>query len=121
MNGRQESAIENDELRAAIEGHESPTRAVEKIAEAAMKDMAALLSAEGWLVGLRELPEVACEFYMEDMLTESYLWWDGEAYRATGLGLGLEDRENRPLSRHEAAALIDAPLRKPIHISEVDK
>lgn len=121
MSEKSAKATEQDALEAAIEGRPSQSRAVKKIAEAAATDTYATLSSDGWLEGLRALPEVACEFTMEDCLTNSYLWWDGESFRATDLPSGLEESEDKPLSRHEAGALIDSTaLRKPIAKQEVE-
>lgn len=92
----------------------------QKIAEAAVNDEYALVSADGWLAALKDMDDVACEFYMEDKLGACYLWWEEDGYRATELGPGLEDREGRPLDDIEAVSLIDSTsLRKPVPRQEV--
>lgn len=116
-----ESGLGADRLMRLAHGS-TPREAVEKIAEKAAGECPTL-TTDDWIAGLRELNGVAVEFTMMDSLLDSYLWYDGESFRATELPSGLEDREGRALTRIEASALLDRcvpALAKPVSLSEVD-
>jgi len=77
---------------------------------------------DGWVDALPQLDDVACEWQMKDSLLNSHLWFEDGDYYATNLPSGLEDREDTPLSRNEAVALLEGGLsHSPVDLSEVDR
>lgn len=111
----------NEKVIATIEGKPDLTKALEDLADALANDRRAWLWSDEWLQVVRTMDGYACEFVMDDMLSESYLWWDGDSFRAADLGPGLEYKEGCPLARYEAAALV--PEYTPgtvVPLSEVD-
>jgi hypothetical protein len=67
----------------------------------------AAIGANAVLSALPSSSGVAVEFQMPDTLESSYLWHDGDDYRASNLGPGLEGTEASPMGRHGAGALLD--------------
>ena len=76
-------------------------------------------SPSEWVKALPHMDGVACEWSMEDTLFRSYMWHEDGDYYARQLGPGLEDREDVPLDRHAAAALLEGIMHKPVDRSEV--
>lgn len=112
---------ELDTESGLIDTDERPLdRIVSEIAEQATTGTPITPTAGEWVRALPELGDVACEWTMMDSLTSSYVWFEDGYYHATELGPGLEDREGRPLTRHEAAALLEGGVsHKPVDMSEV--
>jgi len=94
-------------------------RILSEIAEQAATDTTLSPTPDEWLVALPELDELACEWQMEDSIKDSYLWYDDGDYYAANLPPGLEEKEGRPLDRHEAGALLDGVMHKPVDMTEV--
>lgn len=93
---------------------------VSKIAEQAATDSPITPAPNEWVRALPELDDVACEWTMMGSIKPSYLWYDDGDYYAAELVPGLEDREARPLNRHEAAALLENGIsHSPVDVSEV--
>jgi len=97
-------------------------RAIAQITEQATTGTPITPGPDGWVDALPQLDDVACEWQMEDSLLDSHLWWEDGDYYAANLPSGLEDREETPLSRNEAAALLEGGvMHKPIGMSEVER
>lgn len=113
----------NTEIQRAIQNNDEPSlqSTLKRIAEQATTGTAISPSPEGWVRALPHLHGVACEWCMDDMLFDSYLWWEDGDYYATNLGPGLEHREHVPLDRFGAAALLEGTLHKPVTIEEVPR
>lgn len=102
-----ELAVGRDNPLAELEPEPDLSKAMEELADALAKDQRAWLMSDEWLQIVRSMDDYACEFVMDDMLFDSYLWWDDDSYRASELGPGLEEYEGRALNRFEAGALVD--------------
>jgi hypothetical protein len=94
-------------------------RILSEITQQAATDTALSPTPDEWVVALPELDHVACQWQMKDSIRDSYLWYDDGDYYAANLPSGLEDKEGRPLNRHEAAALLDGVMHEPVDMTEV--
>lgn len=98
----------------------SMDRIIAEITKQATTGTAITPTPEEWAKALPKLDGVACEWIMMDSLSRSHLWWEDGDFYATGLGPGLEESEDRPLNRYEAAALLEGTMHEPVDLEEVD-
>lgn len=93
---------------------------IAKISEQAATGTHVTPRPDGWVRGLPELGDVACEWMMMGSIKSSYLWFEDGNYYAAQLPSGLEEKEGRPLNRYDAAALLENGVsHKPVDLSEV--
>jgi len=90
-----------------------------EIAEQAATGTALTPLPEEWARALPELDDVACQWTLKNTLQSSYMWFEDGDYYATNLPSGLEDREDTPLDRYQAEALLEGVSHEPVDISEV--